>query len=176
MSGVRVPLRPPIQQGFCRSLSSKSLCAELRSESRLRRSRASAGWLSGGHLRLPTPTLAVVACASNTATPRKERSRCANMRNGDRSVVEPSPRRRRTTRHGEVRATPGWVNRVWVGDALVVRLSDGQLPGSFLHEAQVVGLLTETAVPHARCIGTGTSPDGMWHISERLPGRTLHQV
>lgn len=77
---------------------------------------------------------------------------------------------------GRFVATPGWVNRVWVGDHLVIRLSDGQLPGSFLHEAQVVGLLTETAVPHARCIGTGTSPDGMWHISERLPGRTLHQV
>ncbi|MGH8995526.1 MAG: phosphotransferase family protein [Acidimicrobiales bacterium] len=77
---------------------------------------------------------------------------------------------------GRFEATPGWVNRVWVGDALVVRLSDGRLRGSFLHEAQVVGLLTETAVPHARCIGTGACPDGTWHISERLPGRTLHQV
>jgi aminoglycoside phosphotransferase (APT) family kinase protein len=68
------------------------------------------------------------------------------------------------------------VNRVWVGDELVVRLSDGQLRDSFLHEARVVGLLTGTAVPHARCIGTGTGPDGTWYISERVPGRTLHQV
>ncbi|HXU25054.1 MAG TPA: hypothetical protein VN697_13580, partial [Tepidiformaceae bacterium] len=57
-------------------------------------------------------------------------------------------------------ATPGWVNRVWVSGELVVRLSDGQLLGSFRHEARVVGPLTETAVPHARCLGTGTSPDG----------------
>ncbi|MGH2346594.1 MAG: phosphotransferase family protein, partial [Chloroflexota bacterium] len=73
-------------------------------------------------------------------------------------------------------ASPGWVNRVWVGDELVVRLSDGQLRGSFLHEARVVGLLTGTAVPHARCIGTGNGPDGTWYICERSPGRTLHQV
>ena len=45
---------------------------------------------------------------------------------------------------GSFAATPGWVNRVWVSDALVVRLSDGQLCGSFLHEAQVVGLLAGT--------------------------------
>lgn len=77
---------------------------------------------------------------------------------------------------GSFTASPGWVNRVWVCDAMVVRLSDGQLRGSFLHEARVVDLLTETAVPHARCIGTGTSPDGTWYICERLPGRTLHQV
>jgi aminoglycoside phosphotransferase (APT) family kinase protein len=77
---------------------------------------------------------------------------------------------------GSFVATPGWVNRVWVGDELVVRLSDGQLRDSFLHEARVVGLLTGTAVPHARCIGTGTGPDGTWYISERVPGRTLHQV
>ncbi|MEO9255016.1 MAG: phosphotransferase, partial [Tepidiformaceae bacterium] len=77
---------------------------------------------------------------------------------------------------GSFTASPGWVNRVWVGDELVVRLSDGQLRGSFLHEARVVGLLTGTAVPHARCIGTGTGPDGTWYICERLPGRTLHQV
>jgi aminoglycoside phosphotransferase (APT) family kinase protein len=77
---------------------------------------------------------------------------------------------------GNFTASPGWVNRVWVSDALVVRFSDGELRGGFLHEARVVGLLTGTAVPHARCIGTGTSPDGTWYISERLPGRTLHQV
>ena len=77
---------------------------------------------------------------------------------------------------GDFTATPGWVNRVWISDALVVRLSDGQLRGSFVHEAQVVGLLMETAVPHARCVGTGTSADGTWYVCERLPGRTLHQV
>jgi aminoglycoside phosphotransferase (APT) family kinase protein len=77
---------------------------------------------------------------------------------------------------GSFTASPGWVNRVWVSDDLVIRFSDGQLRGGFLHEALVVGLLTETAVPHARCIGTGTSPDGTWYICERLPGRTLHQV
>jgi hygromycin-B 7''-O-kinase len=78
---------------------------------------------------------------------------------------------------GSFTATPGWGhNRVWVGDALVVRFSDGELRGGLLHEARVVGLLTETAVPHARCIGTGTSPEGTWYICERLPGRTLHQV
>ncbi|HVB27431.1 MAG TPA: hypothetical protein VNE21_05920, partial [Mycobacteriales bacterium] len=63
---------------------------------------------------------------------------------------------------GSFTASPGWVNRVWMSDALVVRLSDGELPGGLLHEARVVGLLAETAVPHARCIGTGTSPDGTW--------------
>ena len=78
---------------------------------------------------------------------------------------------------GSFTATPGWGhNRVWVGDELVVRLSDGQLQGSLLHEAQVVGLLAGTSVPHARCLGTGTGPDGTWYICERLPGRTLHQV
>ena len=77
---------------------------------------------------------------------------------------------------GRFVAAPGWVNRVWVGDELVVRVSDGELRDSFLHEARVVDLLAGTAVPHARCLGTGTSADGTWYIGERLPGRTLHQA
>ncbi len=77
---------------------------------------------------------------------------------------------------GSFVATPGWVNRVWVDNDVVVRLSDGELRDSFAHEARVVGLLAGTAVPHARCLGTGTSADGTWYVGERLPGRTLHQV
>ena len=78
---------------------------------------------------------------------------------------------------GGFTSTPGWGhNRTWVGDELVVRLSAGQLRGSLLHEARVVDLLAETSVPHARCLGTGTGPDGTWYVCERLPGRTLHRV
>ena len=41
---------------------------------------------------------------------------------------------------GGFTATPGWVNRVWVSDELIVRLSDGQLRGSFRHEALTVDI------------------------------------
>src|SRR5438309_1438673 len=71
---------------------------------------------------------------------------------------------------------PGWVNRVWVGDEYVVRLSDGQFRDSFRHEATVASLLGGSEVPHARHLGHGDGPDGLWYVSERLPGRTMHDA
>src|SRR5438093_9359322 len=71
---------------------------------------------------------------------------------------------------------PGWVNRVWVGDEYVVRLSDGQFRDSFRHEATVASLLAGNEVPHARHLGHGDGPDGLWYVSERLPGRTMHDA
>src|SRR3954468_2902850 len=68
----------------------------------------------------------------------------------------------------------GWVSRVWVGDEIVVRLSDGRFRDSFQHEATVITLLAGTAVPHARLLGYGAGPDGPWYICARLPGRSLH--
>ena len=70
----------------------------------------------------------------------------------------------------------GWVSRVWVGDEYVVRLSNGQFRDSFRHEATVVNLLAGSEVPHARHLGYGDGPDGPWCVSERVPGRTLHDA
>ena len=70
----------------------------------------------------------------------------------------------------------GWVSRVWVGDEYVVRLTNGQFPDGYRHEATVVNLLAGTEVPHARHLGHGDGPDGPWCVSERLPGRTLHDA
>ena len=70
----------------------------------------------------------------------------------------------------------GWVSRVWVGDEYVVRLSNGQFRDSFRHEATVVDLLAGSEVPHARHLGYGDGPDGPWCVSERVPGRTLHDA
>ena len=70
----------------------------------------------------------------------------------------------------------GWVSRVWVGDEYVVRLSNGQFRDSFRHEATVVSLLAGSEVPHARHLGHGDGPDGPWCVSERVPGRTLHDA
>jgi aminoglycoside phosphotransferase (APT) family kinase protein len=70
----------------------------------------------------------------------------------------------------------GWVSRVWVGDAYVVRLSGGQFPDAYRHEARVVDLLAGSAVPHARHLAHGDGPDGPWYISERLPGRSMHEA
>jgi hygromycin-B 7''-O-kinase len=68
----------------------------------------------------------------------------------------------------------GWMNHVWVGDEIVVRPSDGQFRDSFRHEATVVKLLAGTQVPRARRLGHGDGPDGP--VSERLPGRTMHDA
>ena len=70
----------------------------------------------------------------------------------------------------------GWVSRVWVGDEIVVRLSNGQFRDSFRHEATVVNLLAGSEVPHARHLGHGDGPDGPWCVSERVPGRTMHDA
>lgn len=70
----------------------------------------------------------------------------------------------------------GWVSRVWVGDEYVVRLSNGQFRDAYRHEAAVVGLLAGSEVPHARHLAHGDGPDGPWYVSERLPGRTLHDA
>ncbi|MGC4941695.1 phosphotransferase family protein [Kribbella sp. DT2] len=70
----------------------------------------------------------------------------------------------------------GWVSRVWVGDEYVVRLTKGQFRGAYRHEAEVVGLLVGSQVPHARQLAHGDGPDGPWYISERLPGRSLHEA
>jgi hygromycin-B 7''-O-kinase len=70
----------------------------------------------------------------------------------------------------------GWVSRVWVGDEYVVRLSNGQFRDAYRHEASVVTLLAGSDVPHARHLGHGDGPDGPWYVSERLPGRTLHDA
>lgn len=70
----------------------------------------------------------------------------------------------------------GWASRVWVGDEYVVRLSNGPFRDSFRHEATVVNLLAGSAVPHARHLAHGDGPDEPWYVSERLPGRTLHEA
>jgi aminoglycoside phosphotransferase (APT) family kinase protein len=70
----------------------------------------------------------------------------------------------------------GWVSRAWVGDDYVVRLSNGKYCDSFRHEATVVALLADSGVPHARHVAHGDGPDGPWSVSERLPGRSLHEA
>jgi aminoglycoside phosphotransferase (APT) family kinase protein len=75
---------------------------------------------------------------------------------------------------GRFTAGAGWVSRVWVGDELVVRTSEGRFRDAYRHEAQVLQLLAGSEVPHARVLALGEGPDGPWCVSERLPGRTLH--
>src|SRR5690348_3942926 len=71
----------------------------------------------------------------------------------------------------------GWVSRAWVGDEYVVRLNtDERHRDAYRHEATVVNLLAGSEVPHARHLAHGDGPDGPWYISERLPGRTLHEA
>ncbi|MEU0089857.1 phosphotransferase [Kribbella sp. NPDC006257] len=70
----------------------------------------------------------------------------------------------------------GWVSRVWVGDEYVVRLNNGQFRDAYRHEAAVVNLLAGSEVPHARHLAHGDGPDGPWYISERLPGRAMHEA
>nr|WP_269328901.1 aminoglycoside phosphotransferase family protein [Kineosporia babensis] len=78
---------------------------------------------------------------------------------------------------GRFQLKAGWVSRAWVGDEYVVRLNtDPRHREAYRHEATVVGLLAGSEVPHARLIAHGDGPDGTWYISERLPGRTLHDA
>lgn len=77
---------------------------------------------------------------------------------------------------GRFRVRSGWVSRVFVGDDYVIRLTDERFGDAYRHEADVVDLLAGSAVPHARRIAHGDGPDGPWYISERLPGRTLHEA
>lgn len=77
---------------------------------------------------------------------------------------------------GQFIAKAGWTSRAWVGDEYVVRLSSGTYRDSFRHEARVTQLLAGSKVPHARHLAHGDGPDGPWYVSERLPGRTLHEV
>ncbi|MEV6285704.1 phosphotransferase [Kribbella sp. NPDC051770] len=70
----------------------------------------------------------------------------------------------------------GWVSRVWVGENHVVRLSTDRFPDAYHHEAAVVALLADTDVPHPRQIAQGTAPQGPWSVTERIPGRTLHET
>lgn len=78
---------------------------------------------------------------------------------------------------GRFQPKAGWVSRAWIGDELVVRLcTDERHRDAYDHEAAVVGLLAGTDVPHARLVGHGVGPDGPWYVSERLPGRTLHEA
>lgn len=78
---------------------------------------------------------------------------------------------------GRFRRKAGWVSRAWIGDEHVVRLiTDERHRGAYDHEAAVVGLLAGTDVPHARPVAHGDGPDGPWSVSERLPGRTLHET
>ncbi len=66
---------------------------------------------------------------------------------------------------------------MWVGDEFVVRLNGSSLfRDAYRHEAAVVSLLAGSEVPHARVLARGEGPDGPWYISERLPGRTLHDA
>ena len=71
----------------------------------------------------------------------------------------------------------GWVSRAWIGDDSVVRLNyDERHRDAYRHEAAVVELLAGSEVPHARHLAHGDGPDGAWYISERLPGRTMHEA
>lgn len=78
---------------------------------------------------------------------------------------------------GRYRATAGWVSRAWVGEDHVVRLNtNDRFRDAYRHEARVVALLAGSEVPHARHIAHGDGPDGPWYVSERLPGRSLHEA
>lgn len=77
---------------------------------------------------------------------------------------------------GDYEATGGWVSRAWVGDAFVVRAGASSAASAYEHEARVVALLDGTDVPHARHVAYGSSADGAWSVSSRLPGRTLHEA
>lgn len=78
---------------------------------------------------------------------------------------------------GRFQSKAGWVSRAWVGDEHVVRLNtDERHRDAYRHEAAVVGLLAGSEVPHARYLAHGDGPDGPWYVSERLPGRTLHEA
>lgn len=78
---------------------------------------------------------------------------------------------------GRFRVKAGWVSRAWVGDDHVVRLNDDvRHRDAYRHEAAVVGLLAGSDVPHAPLVAHGDGPDGPWYVSERLPGRTLHEA
>lgn len=77
---------------------------------------------------------------------------------------------------GHYEAKGGWVSRAWVGSSYVVRVGDAAAAGAYEHEASVVALLDGTDVPHARHIAHGTSAEGAWYVSSRLPGRTLHDA
>jgi aminoglycoside phosphotransferase (APT) family kinase protein len=66
---------------------------------------------------------------------------------------------------------------VWIGAEVVVRLTvDERHRGAYDHEAAVVRLLEGSGVPHARRLAHGEGPDGPWYASERLAGRSLHEV
>lgn len=73
-------------------------------------------------------------------------------------------------------AKGGWVSRAWVGDSFVVRAGAPSAASAYEHEARVVALLDGTDVPHARHVAHGTSDEGAWYVSSRLPGRTLHEA
>lgn len=77
---------------------------------------------------------------------------------------------------GHYEAKGGWVSRAWVGDSYVVRTGAPSAASAYEHEASVVALLAGTDVPHARHIAHGTSAEGAWSVSSRLPGRTLHDA
>ena len=77
---------------------------------------------------------------------------------------------------GRFRSMAGWASRAWVGDEYVVRPSDGRARDAYRHEARVIDLLAGSEVPHARQIAVGDGSDGPWSVSERLPGRTLHDA
>ncbi|WP_410792070.1 phosphotransferase family protein [Kribbella sp. C-35] len=78
---------------------------------------------------------------------------------------------------GRFLSKAGWVSRVWVGDEYVVRLiNDQRHRDAYRHEATVINLLAGSEVPHARHLAHGDGPDGPWYVSERLPGRTLHEA
>jgi len=74
-----------------------------------------------------------------------------------------------------LRVADGWVNRVWLAPAHVVRLSSGRFRDSLAHEARLLRLLP-LDVPHARVVahrphgGTGRRE---WLVLERVPGITL---
>lgn len=81
------------------------------------------------------------------------------------------------TAPGRFRAKAGWVSRAWIGDDVVVRLNrDPRHRDAYRHEAAVAGLLAGTDVPHARVLAHGNGPDGPWSVTERLPGRSLHEA
>ena len=101
------------------------------------------------------------------------------------SFVEPAddPALRRTLQAAGLPATgrflpkAGWVSRSWIGDGCVVRLNnDVRHRDAYRHEASVVSLLAGSEVPHAKLLAHGDGPDGPWYVSERLPGRTLHEA
>jgi aminoglycoside phosphotransferase (APT) family kinase protein len=71
-----------------------------------------------------------------------------------------------------LQAADGWVNRVWLAPAHVVRCSSGRFRDSLAHEARVLQLLPPE-VPHAHVVTHRRTGRREWLVLKRVPGLAL---